>query len=127
MVWVDNDAVTLRARIEATNAVFASSGTWFGLAALPPTTNFRERRNWGESWLEPGIDAILRVNSAFEVYGGFSAGASKTWGSDPFDQVNQGQLSVENAFGGMRTRNPTSSWNIDISTGQQNYGSAPEC
>lgn len=122
MVLTDNGDLYLRARIEATNGVFASSGTWFGLAGLVPTANFKESRVWGESWLEPGIDATLRVSSAFELYGGLSAGASKTWDSDPFEQLNRGSLSFENAFGGIRTRNPTSSWNIDISAGQQNYG-----
>lgn len=121
MVLIDSGTVNLRARLEVMNALFASSGTWFGLATLPPAPPFSERRAWGESWIEPGIDARLRIGSSFELYGGFSIGASRTWNADPFDQRNKGQLSVENAFGGMRTRNPVSSWNVDISSGQQNY------
>jgi hypothetical protein len=88
---------------------------------LVPGANFSHRRAWGESWIEPGVDVRLQIGSALELYGGLSAGASRTWNADAFDQSNQGELSLENAFGGFRTRNPVSGWNIDVSSGQQNY------
>jgi hypothetical protein len=103
-------------------AGFAYSGTWFGLASFNPANSFADNRAWGEGWLNPGIDAVARLNPWVEVYGGVSVGASGTLGADPYDQRNQGAISLENAFGGMRTRNPASSWNIDLSSGQQNYG-----
>ena len=109
MVLVDNGALQARARLEVINALFGSAGTWFGLASLVPSASFSERRSWGESWIEPGIDARLRLGSVLELYGGFSAGASRTWRADAFDQRNEGEISVENAFGGLRTRNPASS------------------
>lgn len=121
MVLVDNGPLQLRARLEVVNALFGSTGTWFGLASLSPGAHFSDRRSWGESWIEPGIDAKWRISSTLELYGGLSAGASRTWRADAFDQRNQGELSLENAFGGLRTLNSASSWNIDISSGQQNY------
>lgn len=121
MVLIDDGTFRVRARVETIHSLFASSGTWFGLAALAPQSTFDPRRAWGESWVEPGVDATWRIGSAFELYGGLSVGVSRTWGADAFDQRDRGEGRLENAFGGFRTRNPSSSLNIDVSTGQQNY------
>ena len=127
MTLISTADATVKARLDATVAGFAYSGTWFGLGSFNPANSFADNRAWGEGWLNPGIDAVVRLNPWVEAYGGVSVGASGTLGADPYDQRNQGAISLENAFGGMRTRNPASSWNIDLSSGQQNYGVGTEC
>ena len=122
MMLISTPDVSVKARLDATVAGFAYAGTWFGLASINPASAFANNRAWGEGWLNPGIDAVVRVNPSVEVYGGLSIGASGTLGTDAYDQTNQGAVSLENAFGGIRTRNPASSWNIDLSSGQQTYG-----
>lgn len=119
---VNSHGVRLTARIEAVAGGYAYSGTWFGVATLDPTVTFDDSRSWGEGWLEPGIDATIDVAPGLQLYGGLSAGFSQTVGSDSFDVANQGDISFENAFGGLRTLNGPGSWNLDISSGQQNYG-----
>jgi hypothetical protein len=121
LVIVDRDGLKVRGRFETIHSFFASAGTWFGLAALDPKSEFSERRAWGESWFEPGVDVTWRVSSVLELYGSLSVGASRTWGADAFDQRNQGEFSLENAFAGFRTIRPADQLNIDISSGQQNY------
>lgn len=121
MVIVDRDGFKVKARFETTHSFFASSGTWFGLAALNPNPDFSERRAWGESWFEPGLDMTWRLGSVLDLYGSVSVGASRTWAADAFDQSNQGEFSLENAFVGFRTVRPAEQLNIDISSGQQNY------
>ncbi|OYW53631.1 MAG: hypothetical protein B7Y80_15125 [Hyphomicrobium sp. 32-62-53] len=107
--------------METANGVFAYSGTWFGLAAQPSQGAFANRRAWAESWVEPGVDGVLRIAPALELYGGAGIGVSRTWGADSFDQRNQGEVNLENAFGGIRTANLATGWNFDFSFGQQNY------
>lgn len=121
MVLVDRDGFKAKARFETTHSFFASAGTWFGLASLDPSADFSERRAWGESWFEPGLDVTWRFGSMLELYGSVSVGASRTWAADAFDQRNQGEFSLENAFIGFRTVRPADQLNIDISSGQQNY------
>lgn len=122
MMLISTADVTVKARLDAIVSGYASAGTWFGLASINPANSFANNRVWGEGWLNPGVDATFRANPWLEIYGGVSVGASGTLGADPLDQRNQGTISLENAFAGIRTRNPASSWNLDLSTGQQPYG-----
>lgn len=121
MLWVDSNGLQVRGRLDALVGAFGSSGTWFGLGSIDKSVRFKDDRAWAEGWLEPGVNFTYRPNSSFEFYGGFSVGLSGTLGSDPFDQRAQGAVLVENAFAGWRTTNPASSWNVDLSFGQQDY------
>ena len=122
MTLISNEHATVKARLDATVAGYAYTGTWFGLASLNSANSFSGNRAWGEGWLNLGIEAVARLHTWVEAYAGVGVGASGTLGADSYDQRNQGAISLENAFAGLRTRNPASSWNIDVSSGQQDYG-----
>lgn len=119
---IDSDGVRLTGRIEAVMGGYVYSGTWFGLATLDPAVTYDDSRRWAEGWIEPGLDATIDVAPGLQLYGGISVGFSKTFGSDSFDIANEGDIDLENAFGGLRTLGGPGSWNLDISSGQQNYG-----
>jgi hypothetical protein len=122
LTLIDADGVRVTARLEAVVGGYAYAGTWFGLATLPPAVPFNDNLSWAEGWLEPGVDATINVAPGIQVYGGVSLGLSRTFGTDSFDITNQGDASLENAFGGVRTLNGEGQWNLDLSSGQQNYG-----
>lgn len=122
LTLVDGNGVRLTGRIEAVMGGYAYSGTWFGLATLNPAVNYDDSRRWAEGWIEPGIDATIDIAPGIQLYGGISVGFSKTFGSDSFDVANEGDIDLENAFGGLRTLHGPGNWNLDISSGQQNYG-----
>jgi hypothetical protein len=121
LVIVDDGTLRVKARLEALAGGFAYTGTWYGLASLGPA-RYRADRSWAELWLEPGVTVSYRVGPGFELYGGLSAGFSQTVGSDAFAQRDKGALRMENAYAGIRTTNPAEGFNLDLSTGRQDYG-----
>lgn len=120
LLFVDTDTITIQGRAEAMFGAISSSGSWFNLLARP-LPSYDPNRRWAEGWFAPGVDITLYPSDRVEIYGGLSLGLSGTWGSDLYAQTNQGAVLFENAFFGVRTSNPKTSWNIDISTGQQKY------
>ena len=122
LTFINANGVVVTGRIEAVAGGYGYSGTWFGLATLDPTVVYDDSRGWGEGWIEPGLDAAIDISPELQLYGGVSVGLSQTFGSDSFDISNEGDVALENAYGGLRTRNGPGQWNIDISAGQQNYG-----
>jgi hypothetical protein len=120
LLFVNTDAVTIQGRAEAQFGAMAFSGSWFNLLARP-LPSYDPNRRWAEGWFAPGVDITLYPSDTVEIYSGLSLGLSGTWGSDLYAQTNQGKALLENAFFGARTVNPKTSWNVDISTGQQNY------
>ena len=122
LLFVDTDKVTIQGRVDASvGSGPGYRGSWFNLVALRDRA-FNPSRDTAEGWFAPGIDITLRPAKSVEVYGGLSVGLSGTWGTDLYDQSNQGAALLENAFAGIRTTNPKTSWNVDLSVGQQNYG-----
>jgi hypothetical protein len=120
LVFVDTDTVNIEGSAEANFGVQGSSGSWFNLLQrLVPSYN--PNRTWAEGWFAPGIDITLYPRKDVEVYGALSVGISGTWGSDLYNQTNQGAVLLENAYAGIRTTNPKTSWNIDLSSGQRDY------
>lgn len=121
LLFVDTDTMTIQGRAEASFGVQPYRGSWFNLLnRLVPSYN--PNRTWGEGWFAPGVDITLYPGKAVEIYAGLSIGFSGTWGSDLQDRTNQGAVLPENVFAGVRTTNPSTSWNVDLSVGQQNYG-----
>jgi hypothetical protein len=121
LLLVDTDAITIQGRVDASVGIGPGyRGAWFNLIAIRNAA-FNPNRRTAEAWLEPGVDITLHAADAVEVYGGLSVGVSGTWGSDLYDQKNQGAALPENAFAGVRTTNPATSWNVDLSVGQQDY------
>jgi Alginate export len=121
LLFVDNNTITIQGRAEATFGVIPYSGSWFNLLAKP-LPSYDPNRRWAEGWFAPGVDITLYPTDNVEIYSGLSIGLSGTGGSDLYAQTNQGAVLFENAFFGVRTTNPKTSWNIDVSSGQQNYG-----
>jgi hypothetical protein len=119
---VDADTVKIDGRFDLQLGAGPSyRGSWFNLIALGDP-GFNSVRNTAEGWIAPGIDVSWRPTKSIELYGGVSLGLSGTWGTDLYDQQNQGAALLETAFAGVRTTNPKTSWNVDLSVGQQNYG-----
>jgi hypothetical protein len=116
LLFVDTDTVTIEGSGEAIVGVQGYTGSWFNLLKrLVPSYN--PNRGWAEGWAVPGVDITLHPSEKVEIYGRVSLGFSGTLGSDLYNQTNQGAVLLENAFAGIRTTNPKTSWNIDLSSG----------
>jgi hypothetical protein len=120
LVIVDNKQFSVKGRVESWLGGYLYRGSFFNIpSTLDPDYDADHR--WMDGWFEPGIDAVFRPGKGVEIYGGLSLGFSGTWGTDPYATHDEGEISFENRFVGLRTTNPESSWNIDLSVGQQNY------
>ena len=117
---MESDKLFVKGRVEGDLAGYRYRSSFFNLPALLQPDYLPSHR-WIEGWFEPGIDFVFRPHKKLEIYGGASLGLSGSWGIDPYGTEDVGETKFENKFVGIRTTNPESSWNIDISTGQQNY------
>lgn len=106
--------------LEFMSGNFAYQGAWFGLGEVPPS-DFEGNLAWSELWLEVGANLNARGDLG-RLYGSLSLGGSQTFGTDSFDQSDQGTWLLEKVFLGFRTEAREGSWNIDISAGQQDFG-----
>ncbi len=121
LLFVDTDTMTIQGRVEGTFGVQPYRGSWFNvLNRVVPSYN--PNRTWAEGWLAPGVDVTIYPADAVELYAGFSLGLSATRASDLYDRQDKAAVRSENAFAGVRTTNPLTSWNVDVSFGQQTYG-----
>jgi hypothetical protein len=120
LLIIDNDTFLVKGRVEAALGGYLYRSSFFNLpSAVFP--DYEANHRWMEGWFEPGIDVVFRPHKKIEIYAGLSVGFSGTWGTDQYATRDEGRVALENAFTGIRTTNPETSWNVDLSVGQQNY------
>ncbi|MEB3195224.1 MAG: alginate export family protein [Cyanobacteriota bacterium] len=96
--------------------------TFWGLSEVfAPTAAYNPDRVWNEAWLIPSLRVDLDLAPALKVYGAVAPAATGTLGNDLFEQGNSGEVSLENAFGGVRLGGKTAGFTLDLSGGQQPY------
>ncbi len=118
----DTSKLTIKPSISAMVATFRYNGAWFGLAGIgAPQEKFDESRGWTETWMKPKVIGTYKANHNTDLYAGLSLMASKTFGGDAFDVRNEGGITLEDAFVGVRFGRKDE-LQIDLSGGQQNYG-----
>ncbi len=108
--------------------VFAGSqlvledNAYWGLAEIfAADSRYDKDRVWNEAWLIPSLRGDLQLSKLLGFYAGLAVAATGNIGRDLFDQGNEGQVSLENAFGGVRIGGAQSQVSLDLSGGQQPY------
>lgn len=107
-------------RLDGKAALYGSQNVFWDLGARVGAPDDTLDTNFGEAWLEPGVDFTLQ-RAAGSLHGGLSVGASGTLGTDPLGYEDQGEVSFENAFLGWRNVAQEGRWGVDLSAGQQDY------
>lgn len=114
----------LRAKFSL-DGVFQQSGvtgSWWNLSEeFAPDADYQPDRAWAETWIKPGLRLDLSATEAWTLYSGVAYVGSGNIGRDVFEQGNQGQWSVENAYLGARLAPAGGDSTLDLSYGWQPY------
>jgi hypothetical protein len=112
----------LKFSIEASAQGVAGTNAFWGLAqTLSPDVDYPTEHTWLESYAKLALTATYRVSDFFTFYGGAAVIGSQTFGKDYFEQENQGKVLPENAYLGIRWRDASGDFTVDLSGGQQTY------
>jgi len=101
--------------------VFEDHAFWGLSEVFAPTAPYNVDRVWNELWLIPSLRVDLALAPTAGLYAGFAPAATGSDGRDLLDQGDQGRISVENAFAGLRLGDPATGLGLDLSGGQQPY------
>lgn len=116
------EADTARFSVEAAVQVTHEASPFWGLAQqFSPTANYKSSYNWVEGYVKPGVKASKDIGAGLELYGGASALASYTGGTDLFVQGASGRVLLEDAYAGLRRKRDDDHWGYTLSAGAQPY------
>lgn len=113
---------TLKVGVFAGSQLALEDNGFWGLSEVfAPTADYNKDRSWNEAWLIPSLRVDYAATTSVTLYGGVAPAATGNLGRDIFDQGDQGEVSMEQAFGGVRLGGPQSNLSLDLSGGQQPY------
>lgn len=117
-----NGPVDLKIALELGIQGVTGTHAFWGLAqTFSPASNYPERHYWMESYIKPGLTVSYKTSNAFTAYGGVALLGSGTLGEDYFAQKNDGRVLLENAYLGLRWKDASGNFSVDVSGGQQPY------
>lgn len=115
-------AWTIKVGLFAGSQLVLEDNAFWGLSEVfAPTADYSKDRVWNEVWLIPSVRVDYQAARSLSLYAGLAPAATGTLGRDLFDQGEEGEVSLENAFGGIRLGGATSPVSLDLSGGQQPY------
>lgn len=113
---------TLKFGLFAGSQLVLEDNAFWGLAEVfAPTTPYNKDRVWNELWLIASVRVDYALAPRLSLYGGLAPAATGNIGRDLFDQGDQGQVSLENAYVGVRFSGAPAGLTVDLSGGQQPY------
>lgn len=113
---------TIKLELFAGTQVVVQNNSFWGLAdVFSPGSDYSDDRVWNEAWAIPGIKVDYAASETLDLYGGLAAAATGNVGRDLFEKGNAGQLSLEQAFAGLKLKSGSSDTALDVSGGQQPY------
>lgn len=102
-VFYQQDGLTLQWHVQAgLYLAFENDVFWDLAATTAPGTNFDADKRWQETYIKPGLSFQLALDDDATVFGKISAVASYTFGTDPFDEGDNGAVTLEEAYLGVR-------------------------
>jgi hypothetical protein len=101
--------------------VLEDNAFWGLSEVFAPTARYNKDRVWNEAWLIPSLRLDYSSTPSLGFYAGLAPAATGNFGRDLFDQGDEGRVSLENAFGGVRLGGSGSGLSLDLSGGQQPY------
>lgn len=113
---------TIKVGVFAGSQLVLEDNAYWGLSEVfAPESPYNKDRVWNEAWLIPSVRVDVQVSRSIGLYAGLAPAATGNLGRDLFDQGDQGQVSLEHAFGGVRIGSETLPISLDLSGGQQPY------
>ncbi len=99
MLIYDADGTTVRGHLQfGLNAVSEQNLFWDLAEATSPGSGFDPDTNWLEGYVKPGLSFEHQLDGGAVLYGKLSGVASYTWGTDAFDEGNNGAATLEEAY-----------------------------
>lgn len=113
---------TLKFGVFAGIQLVAEHDAFWGLSdVFAPTADYEKDRAWGEFWAIPSVRATYAPSPSLELYGGLAVAATGNLGRDLFEVGDDGRVSLEQGFVGLRATDVAGGWTFDVSAGQQPY------
>jgi hypothetical protein len=116
---VRTDSGTLVADASVSVGAYAMTRLFWDLARQNGSPDYEPDKLFGETAVSGGLSFVRRLGRS-ELYGSASGLATRTFGTDPFDNRNQGAARHERLFAGWRMTG-TSGPTVDLSFGSQEY------
>jgi hypothetical protein len=119
MILHDSDGVMVRTHLQiGVNAVIEQNLFWNFADRFAPASGFDSDTRWLEGYVMPGISFTADIGERLEAYGKLSIVASGTLGTDAFNGGGTGDVTLEDAYLGLRSEPENGSF-FDISLGSQ--------
>lgn len=108
--------------IEAGIQIVGESRAFWNLSKVfAPTSGFKTTFGWGEAYIKPGLSFERLLGADATAYGALSTVGARTLGGDIFDSRDKGRFLLENAYLGLKYRQPGQGFFFDLSGGAQPY------
>ncbi|NWE53314.1 alginate export family protein [Brevundimonas sp. P7753] len=115
MVLYDKDGTTLRAHLQAGGNLVAEHNLFWRFAeTVAGVTDFDPNAEWFEAYVKPGLTFERRVGERATFYGGLSAVASMTVGTDAFDAGDTGRATLEEGYLGWRYKADETTFDVSV-------------
>ncbi len=113
--FYDEGPLTLRWHFQG-GLYFATEGNlfWDLANATGAGAGFDPDKSWQEAFIKPGISFEYNLESGAVVYGKLSAVSSYTFGTDPFEEGDNGETTLEEAYLATRGGSPDLSYDLSI-------------
>ncbi len=101
--------------------VYQNDAFWLLTDTLSVGTPFETSPKWGEGYIKPYLTFAQTLDSGAKLYGAASIIASGTLGTDVFDETDQSEVLLEEAFVGLAFPLEGTGATLDLSVGAQLY------
>ncbi len=116
---IASDAGSIVADGGVSTGAYAMTRLFWDLARQGGAPDYEPDKLFAEAVVSAGLSFTRRLPGS-ELYGGVSGIAARTFGTDPFDNRNQGAARHERLYAGWRTTG-TDGPTVDLSFGSQEY------
>lgn len=103
---------------------FAGEGNvfWDLAEATGSGAGFNPDKSWQEAFIKPGLSFEYAIDDTSIFYGKLSAVSSYTFGTDPFEQGNTGDTTVEEAYLALRGSSNDVSYDVSLGARELRLG-----
>ena len=122
MILYARDNTIVRAHFQiGVNAVYERNLFWNYSDVVAPNSGFNPDTEWLEGYFKPGVSVSRRLDNGLTAYGAVSIIASATQGIDAFAAEDQGAITLEEGYVGLRTTSQDGDRSFDISVGPREF------
>lgn len=116
----DADGFTLRWHLQGGLYAATEGNVFWDLgAATAAGLAFDPDKSWSETYIKPGVSFEYQLDGGAVLYGKLSGVASYTFGTDPFEQGDTGDITLEEAY--LALRGAWGGVDYDLSFGSREF------